>query len=76
MVQAALQKMQDIENRRLDVLRRKSKDTYDAVLWLRANKHLFRATIHEPLMLIVSAVLAKKKGNFVNLIYLVAVVNI
>ena len=40
-------------NQRLEVLRRISKDTHAAVIWLRANKEKFKGTIYEPLILTV-----------------------
>ena len=40
-----------MKNRRLEHLRNRYKDTYNAVLWLRANQHKFHAPIHEPILL-------------------------
>jgi hypothetical protein len=45
------QKIEDVANQRLELLRRKWKDTYDAVMWLRENKNQFRHHIFEPMML-------------------------
>ena len=53
-LQANLKKVLDVGNRRLEMLHQKHKPTYQAVLWLRANMHRFKATIHEPIMLQVS----------------------
>jgi hypothetical protein len=45
------QKIQDVANQRLELLRLKHKDTYDAVMWLRENKNQFHHHIYEPMML-------------------------
>jgi hypothetical protein len=50
------QKVQDVANQRLELLRRKQKDIYEAVMWLRGNKKEFRHHIYEPMMLEVRAV--------------------
>lgn len=47
----SLQHLHDIANIRLQALRDRHKNTYMAVVWLRENKHLFKNTIHEPIML-------------------------
>ena len=44
----------DVGNQRLKLLASKHKDTYNAVLWLRSNKHMFKGVIHEPIMTVVS----------------------
>ncbi|KAL4235855.1 Structural maintenance of chromosomes protein 5 [Mactra antiquata] len=53
-IQHELTVLRNIENLRLQTLRAKHKDTYDAVLWLRENQHQFQSTIHEPPMLCVN----------------------
>ena len=53
-LQSELKELQDVGNRRLEKLRQQHKDTYNAIQWLRANKHLFKGDIYEPMMLIVS----------------------
>jgi hypothetical protein len=45
------EKIQDEANQRLELLRLKQKDTYDAVMWLRENKNQFHHHIYEPMML-------------------------
>jgi hypothetical protein len=45
------QKILDVANQRLELLRLKQKDTYDAVMWLRENKNQFQHQIYEPMML-------------------------
>ncbi|XP_025077820.1 LOW QUALITY PROTEIN: structural maintenance of chromosomes protein 5-like [Pomacea canaliculata] len=49
--QTELRNIQDMGNRRLEMLRRAHKHTYDAVMWLRENKNKFKATVHEPILL-------------------------
>ena len=53
--QHELRNIQDVGNQRLEQLRRYHKHTYDAVMWLRQNRDKFKATIHEPIILCVSA---------------------
>ncbi|KAK6178810.1 hypothetical protein SNE40_011310 [Patella caerulea] len=53
-MQTALRRIQDISNHRLELVRRKHKDTYDAVIWLRQNIDQFKGAICEPMMLCVN----------------------
>lgn len=46
-----LQEVQNIENKRYEVLNRLSNDVYKGVLWLKDNKHLFSKPVHEPMLL-------------------------
>ncbi|CAH1798068.1 unnamed protein product [Owenia fusiformis] len=46
-----LAEIKNINNQRLNLLRQKHRDTYEAVMWLRQNSHLFKKKIHEPLMI-------------------------
>lgn len=39
------------KNRKESVLEKENPDTYKGVLWLRKNQHIFKAKVHEPLML-------------------------
>ncbi|XP_059171563.1 structural maintenance of chromosomes protein 5-like [Physella acuta] len=43
--------IQDVNNRRLEILRTLHSNTYEAVKWLRENKSLFKSTINEPMIL-------------------------
>lgn len=52
-VQRQLNRLRDVHNKRMENLRTKHKPTYDAVQWLRENKHRFRGEIYEPMMLLV-----------------------
>lgn len=47
----SLQAVQDIENKRMELLQRLNSDAYKGVLWLRSNQHLFSRPIHEPMLL-------------------------
>ncbi|XP_074651000.1 structural maintenance of chromosomes protein 5-like [Tubulanus polymorphus] len=49
--QRNLNQVLDIGRQRLEMLHRRSKDTYEAVKWLRSNKDQFKGTIHEPVVL-------------------------
>jgi len=48
-----LKTLQDLDGARLNKLRGDRPDVYRAVIWLRENKHRFKATIHEPPILSV-----------------------
>ena len=52
-VRDSLTRLEDKKNQRLEVLRRYSKHTYDAVMWLRENQDKFEHPVHEPVMLVV-----------------------
>ena len=49
-----LQKAKDVAKLRLQLIERKNKDVYRAILWLRENKDKFRHTIYEPMIIEVS----------------------
>ena len=40
-----------MKNLRLEFLRNKFRDTYNAVIWLRGNQHRFSSPVHEPILL-------------------------
>ncbi|CAD0205738.1 unnamed protein product [Chrysodeixis includens] len=46
-----IRKLQDEDNKRLEVLRAYSEDCHKAVLWLRENKEMFKNPVYEPMML-------------------------
>jgi len=48
-----LSELNNMKKKRLEALRRRNKDCYDAILWLRANKDKFKSIVHEPLILTV-----------------------
>lgn len=50
-VKSRITKLEDMKNLRLEFLRNKFRDTYNAVIWLRANQHLFSSPVHEPILL-------------------------
>ncbi|XP_012286301.1 structural maintenance of chromosomes protein 5 isoform X2 [Orussus abietinus] len=52
--QESLNAVKDVETKRMELLKRVSKDAYTAVLWLRQNRDKFSATIHEPMILTLS----------------------
>ena len=47
----AQSELQDVKNRKLITLERENPDAYKGVKWLNDNRHLFKAPIHEPIML-------------------------
>lgn len=49
-----LRRMQDIRNQRLEMLQRRDRETYSAVMWLQDNQNLFKERIFEPVCLLVS----------------------
>ena len=40
-----------MKNRRLEFLRNRHRETYNAVMWLRENRHKFSGPIYEPILL-------------------------
>lgn len=55
-VQDRLNHLDDKKNQRLQFLRTKFKDTYNAVMWLRDHQDMFEKSVHEPIMLLVNTV--------------------
>lgn len=53
-IKSRITKLEDMKNRRLEILRNRHKDTYNAVIWLRENQHRFKSPVHEPILLQVS----------------------
>ncbi|KAJ8708813.1 hypothetical protein PYW08_010195 [Mythimna loreyi] len=49
--QNRIRKLEDVDNKRLEVLRAYSDDCYKAVMWLRENRDMFKHPVHEPMML-------------------------
>ncbi|KAH9631246.1 hypothetical protein HF086_011950 [Spodoptera exigua] len=43
--------LEDVDNKRLEVLRSYSEDTYKAVAWFRQNREMFQQPVYEPMML-------------------------
>ncbi|XP_020612107.1 structural maintenance of chromosomes protein 5-like [Orbicella faveolata] len=50
-IKSRITKLEDMKNRRLEILRNRHKDTYNAVIWLRENQHRFKSPVHEPILL-------------------------
>ncbi|RZB38652.1 structural maintenance of chromosomes protein 5 [Asbolus verrucosus] len=44
-------RLENVKQQRLNYLQRVDRDAYEAVLWLREHKHLFREEVFEPVML-------------------------
>ncbi|XP_035247497.1 structural maintenance of chromosomes protein 5 isoform X2 [Anguilla anguilla] len=49
-----LRGLEDMMKRKEETLRGRFRDTYDALLWLRRNRQLFRGNVHEPMMLVIN----------------------
>ncbi|XP_061164858.1 structural maintenance of chromosomes protein 5-like [Saccostrea echinata] len=52
--QQELKEIQNIENRKLEMLRNRHKPTYDAVMWYKDNRDKFQGQVHLPLLLSVN----------------------
>ena len=46
-----LRRMGDVRKQRLDKVRQRNRDVYEAVMWLSENQHRFKQPIFEPIML-------------------------
>lgn len=49
--ESELKDLENVRQQRLEGLRRIDKHAYEAVLWLRENKHMFKGEVFEPMML-------------------------
>ncbi|KAJ0171701.1 hypothetical protein K1T71_012464 [Dendrolimus kikuchii] len=49
--QNKIRQLQDVGEKRLEVLRSYSEDAYKAVMWLRENREMFQHPVYEPMML-------------------------
>ena len=58
------QKVTDVAKQRLQLVQRRNKDVYEAVMWLRENKHRFRHHIYEPMILEVRFLKISLSSNF------------
>ena len=54
--QSELSRISDIYQQRMEKLRAKDRDTYEAVKWLNENRNLFQKPVHEPVLILVSSV--------------------
>ncbi|KAI5099428.1 structural maintenance of chromosomes protein 5 [Silurus meridionalis] len=53
-LQNRLRSLEDMMNRKEEMLRQRSPDTHTALLWLRRNRHLFEGNVYEPMMLVIN----------------------
>lgn len=51
-----LKREQDTDKKKLEILQQKNKSVFEATMWLRQNKHMFKHTIHEPVMMSINVV--------------------
>lgn len=56
-LQNRLRNLEDMINRKEEMLRSRFRDTHTAMLWLRNNRDLFEGNVYEPMMLVVRVVL-------------------
>ncbi|XP_006627036.2 structural maintenance of chromosomes protein 5 [Lepisosteus oculatus] len=49
-----LRKHEDLMIRKEEKLKERYRDTYNAMMWLRENRNLFRGNVYEPIMLVVN----------------------
>ncbi|XP_064460877.1 structural maintenance of chromosomes protein 5-like [Ornithodoros turicata] len=45
-----MKKMKDLSNQRMEILRRRHRDAYEAAVWLQQNENRFRGKIYPPIM--------------------------
>ncbi|XP_045540053.1 structural maintenance of chromosomes protein 5 [Papilio machaon] len=57
--QNKINNLENVDAKRLEVLRAYSEDCYKAVMWLRDNKHMFSRPVYEPMMLEINFTDAK-----------------
>jgi len=50
-LERAESQLQDMKNRKLATLQRENPDAFNGVMWLRDNRDMFRAPVHDPIML-------------------------
>ena len=48
-----IRRVQSVADQRLELLQRRNRDAYNAVLWLRQNRDKFEHTVHEPMILLL-----------------------
>lgn len=46
-----MDELEDVKNRKLQALRNVDNDVYEAVVWLRQNRHLFKNHVFDPICL-------------------------
>ncbi|XP_063435345.1 structural maintenance of chromosomes protein 5-like [Mytilus trossulus] len=52
--QHQLKEIQNVENKKLEILRQKHKHTYDAVMWCKENRNKFQGEVHLPMMMTIN----------------------
>ena len=62
-VQQDLSKLKDVNTQKLNLLRRLNNHAYQAMMWLKDNKHRFKQTVHEPILMTVSGF---RELSFIN----------
>ncbi|CAH0550064.1 unnamed protein product [Brassicogethes aeneus] len=67
-VESEMQRLENVKGQRLQKLQRTDAHAYEATLWLRNNKHMFKGEIFEPIMLEVNVLDAKNAIYLENVI--------
>eukprot|EP00092_Neocalanus_flemingeri_P024188 GFUD01026235.1.p1 GENE.GFUD01026235.1~~GFUD01026235.1.p1 ORF type:complete len:1076 (+),score=430.02 GFUD01026235.1:59-3286(+) len=68
--QAEVVELNNVDRQKLDVLRSKSKETYEAVNWLRSNRDMFKGEVYEPFIVcgnVMDPAQAKYLENCINI---------
>lgn len=52
--QRSLADIENLKAKRMEILRRRDKDVFEAVIWLRKNKDMFKNNVYEPMIMEVS----------------------
>lgn len=68
--QREVEELNNVDKNKLEILRRISQETYDAVLWLRKNMHMFSSEVYEPFILcgnVIDIAHAKYLENAINM---------
>lgn len=60
-----LQRLENVKQTRLQYLQRTNPQAYEAVIWVRSNKHLFKGEVYEPIMLELN-ILETKHAKYVE----------
>lgn len=67
--QADIERLENMKNQRLEWLRKKDNDAYQAVMWLRQNRDKFEGEVFEPTMLEV-IMRASRKSIFIESLWI------
>lgn len=63
-----IQRLEDVKQDRLRYLQRLDKDAYQATMWLRNNRHIFKSEVYDPIMLEINVLDPKNAIYLENVI--------